>query len=92
MKVGTLAHTITVQIANESVALRLLPIVPFNARQAVVDTTLPVGGGPDGKSPVFVKAGQTVGYQVYIMQRRKDLYGEDAEEFRPERWESIRPG
>jgi cytochrome P450 len=58
---------------------------------AVVDTTLPVGGGPDGKSPVFVKAGQSVNYQVYIMQRRKDLYGEDAEEFKPERWETFRP-
>ena len=26
------------------------------------------------------------------MHRRKDFYGEDAEEFKPERWESLRPG
>lgn len=26
------------------------------------------------------------------MQRRKDLFGDDAEEFRPERWEELRPG
>ncbi|KAF8862692.1 putative cytochrome P450 [Acephala macrosclerotiorum] len=71
--------------------LRLRPIVPANGRCAVRDTTLPVGGGPDGKSPIFVKAGQPVNYQVYIMHRRKDLYGEDAMEFKPERWESFRP-
>ncbi|KAF4632102.1 hypothetical protein G7Y89_g6032 [Cudoniella acicularis] len=72
-------------------ALRLFPIVPVNSRIAVRDTILPTGGGPDGKSPVFVKAGQSVLYQVYVMQRRRDLYGEDANEFKPERWESLRP-
>lgn len=74
------------------VALRLFPVVALNARAAVHDTTLPVGGGPDGKSPVFVKKGQSVNYTVYVMHRRKDLYGEDAEEFKPERWETLRPG
>ncbi|KAE8454401.1 hypothetical protein EG329_000023 [Mollisiaceae sp. DMI_Dod_QoI] len=72
--------------------LRLRPIVPANGRCAVRDTTLPVGGGPDGKSPIFVKAGQQANYQVYVMHRRKDLYGEDAMEFKPERWEQFRPG
>jgi cytochrome P450 len=28
-----------------------------------------------------------VGYSVYHMHRQKHLYGEDATEFRPERWE-----
>ena len=59
---------------------------------AVKDTVLPLGGGPDGKSPIFVEAGTAVNYQVYNIHRRKDIYGEDAEEFRPERWESIRQG
>ncbi|EEA22186.1 Protein kinase alk2 [Talaromyces marneffei ATCC 18224] len=67
--------------------LRLLPPVPVNGRFATVDTTLPVGGGPDGKSPVFVPKGLKVQYQVTVMHRRKDLWGPDAEEFRPERWE-----
>ncbi|EED16091.1 cytochrome P450 alkane hydroxylase, putative [Talaromyces stipitatus ATCC 10500] len=67
--------------------LRLLPPVPVNGRFAKHDTTIPVGGGPDGKSPVFVPKGVEVLYQVTLMHRRKDLWGEDAEEFRPERWE-----
>lgn len=65
--------------------------MPTNGRMAIKDTTLPVGGGPDGKSPIFIKKGQIVMYHVYVMHRRKDLYGEDAEEFKPERWETLRP-
>ncbi|KAK7952715.1 cytochrome P450 52E1 [Apiospora aurea] len=72
-------------------ALRLNPPVALNSREAVRDTVLPRGGGPDGKQPVFVPKGTNVRYQPWCMQRRKDLYGEDAEEFRPERWETIRP-
>lgn len=53
---------------------------------------LPVGGGPDGKSPVFVAKGSRVAYTVYAMHRRKDIFGEDADEFNPDRWETIRPG
>ncbi|KAK7908744.1 hypothetical protein PG985_016047 [Apiospora marii] len=72
-------------------ALRLNPPVALNAREAVRDTVLPRGGGPDGTQPVFVPKGTNVRYQPWCMQRRRDLYGEDAEEFRPERWENIRP-
>jgi cytochrome P450 len=67
-------------------------VVPSNSRTANQDTTLPIGGGADGKSPVFVSKGQRVEYDVYAMHRRKDIYGPDADEFRPERWETIRPG
>ncbi|PYI24336.1 cytochrome P450 [Aspergillus japonicus CBS 114.51] len=67
--------------------LRLLPPVPLNFRVAVKDTSLPVGGGPDGKAPVFIRKGQLVTYSVYAMHRREDLYGPDARSFRPERWE-----
>jgi len=71
--------------------LRLHPLVPFNNRIAAKDTTLPVGGGPDQKSPVAVRKGQTINYSVYLMHRRKDLWGEDALEFKPERWEQKVP-
>lgn len=72
--------------------LRLFPIVPINQRIAVRDTMLPVGGGPDGKSPVAIRKGETVGYHTYVMQRRKDIWGEDADEFRPSRWEGRKLG
>ena len=71
-------------ILNES--LRIHPIVPENARQAVCDTVLPLGGGEDGKSPALVKKGQMVSWSSYAMHRREDLYGKDAAEFNPERW------
>ncbi|KAF9885071.1 hypothetical protein FE257_000802 [Aspergillus nanangensis] len=75
---------------NES--LRLHPVVPANSRLAVKDTVLPVGGGPDGKSPVLVPKGSIVGYSVYAMHRREDIYGPDAHEYRPERWADLRLG
>jgi cytochrome P450 len=56
---------------------------------AIVDTTLPVGGGPTGKSPIFVPTGTNIAFHVTALHRRKDLWGEDAEDFRPERWEKI---
>lgn len=67
-------------------SLRLHPPVPRNSRTAIRDTILPVGGGEDGKSPIFVGRGTEVGYQVFAMHRRKDIWGSDADEFVPERW------
>ncbi|KAI9892832.1 MAG: hypothetical protein M1814_000991 [Vezdaea aestivalis] len=69
-------------------ALRLYPQLPVNVRVALKTTTLPSGGGPDGTSPVLIPRGTGAGFSVYHMHRRKDLYGEDASEFRPERWEN----
>lgn len=71
-------------VLNET--LRLYPSVAVNFRDSTKDTTLPRGGGPDGNAPVFVPKGTTVGYSVYFTHRLKEYYGEDAEEFRPERW------
>ncbi|OJJ76856.1 hypothetical protein ASPBRDRAFT_114633 [Aspergillus brasiliensis CBS 101740] len=67
--------------------LRLLPPVPLNFRVALKDTSLPSGGGPDRKAPIYVRKGEIVSYSVYAMHRRTDLYGPDAHAFRPERWE-----
>ncbi|GJC97517.1 cytochrome P450 [Colletotrichum higginsianum] len=71
--------------------LRLYPTVATMSRGTARDTTLPVGGGPDGKSPVFVPKDTPVRWSLFCLHRRKDLYGEDADEFRPERWEERRP-
>ncbi|KAL1621717.1 hypothetical protein SLS56_009059 [Neofusicoccum ribis] len=75
---------------NES--LRLHPVVPLNTRMCVADTVLPTGGGPTGTSPIFLKRGTITTYNIYAMHRRTDLYGADAEVFRPERWETLRVG
>ena len=74
--------------------LRLYPPLPINMRTATDDTVLPTGGGPEQNSPVFVAKGQMVVYNVFAMHRRQDLFGLDADTFRPERWEdnSLRPG
>jgi cytochrome P450 len=67
--------------------LRLYPSVPINSRTALEATTLPIGGGPDGTKPLMIRKGEAVGYSVYVMHRLKKLYGEDADSFRPERWD-----
>lgn len=75
-----------------SEALRLHPSVPSNFRFAVRDTTLPRGGGADGQSPVYIRAGDPIVFSSNVMHRRPDIWGEDAAEFRPERWEGKKTG
>jgi cytochrome P450 len=99
-KFGTGTETITFESLKSctylqhvlSEVLRLEPNVPENARRAVRNTTLPRGGGPDGQSPVYVRAGTEILYYTRTMHRRKDLWGEDAHEFKPGRWQKHRPG
>ncbi|WYZ34952.1 hypothetical protein EsH8_I_001228 [Colletotrichum jinshuiense] len=82
-------------IMNET--LRLYPVVPFNVRLALKDTTLPVGGGPDGTLPLAVCKDTPIGYSTLLMQRREDLYPPVSEtfahpsEFSPERWLHWQP-
>ncbi|KAK3363602.1 cytochrome P450 [Lasiosphaeria hispida] len=73
-------------------ALRLFPPVAVNSRTANKDTILPRGGGPDGGQPVLVPKGISARWSLYSLHRRKDIYGPDADEFRPERWEDLRVG
>lgn len=61
--------------------------MPLNSRTALEATTLPTGGGPDGTQRLMIRKGECVGYSVYVMHRSKRLYGEDADLFRPERWD-----
>lgn len=37
--------------------LRLYPVVPYNVRVALKDTTLPSGGGPSGREPIGIAKG-----------------------------------
>jgi cytochrome P450 len=34
----------------------------------------------------FIKGGTIVGCSAWVMHRNKDIFGEDVEDFRPERW------
>lgn len=73
-------------------ALRLFPPIATNSRMANKDTWIPVGGGPDGNSPLFVAKHHVVTYSTFVMHRRPEFFGPDADAFRPERWEHLRPG
>ncbi|KAI0543587.1 putative N-alkane-inducible cytochrome P450 [Xylaria curta] len=81
-------------VLNET--LRLFPPVPTNMRFARVDTMLPRGGGPDGLSPVFIPKDSRVFYSAWTMHRLPEIWGNDADKFRPERWidkdKPLRPG
>jgi cytochrome P450 len=80
--------------------LRIYPIVPFNIRESLHDTTLPHGGGEDGLQPVGMPKGTPVAYSTLHMQRRADLYPDTladgspfppVTEFVPERWYQWTP-
>lgn len=50
------------------------------------------GLGQTAKSPIFLKRGTQANYHVCTMDRRKDLYGEDADEFKPGTRATMRRG
>ncbi|KAH6770834.1 cytochrome P450 [Perilla frutescens var. hirtella] len=58
--------------------LRLYPAVPVDGKHANEDDIL-----PDGHT---IKKGDGINYMPYAMGRMAYIWGEDAEEFRPERW------
>ncbi|KAF2850239.1 cytochrome P450 alkane hydroxylase-like protein [Plenodomus tracheiphilus IPT5] len=82
-------------ILNET--LRLYPVVPYNVRLALKDTTLPTGGGPNGTDPIGILSGTPIGYSTLVMQRRADLYPSpstgfpDPDAYVPERWDNWTP-
>ncbi|KAH0455847.1 hypothetical protein IEQ34_015879 [Dendrobium chrysotoxum] len=61
-----------------SETLRLYPSVPLNSKSCFSDDTL-----PDGFN---VNRGDVVFYMPYPMGRMEILWGDDAENFQPERW------
>ncbi|KAJ5713476.1 n-alkane-inducible cytochrome P450 [Penicillium malachiteum] len=77
-------------VMNET--LRLYPLIPLNVRMANKRTVLPTGGGSCGTLPIFISKGQEVMYCAYSAHRLPEVYGQDASEFRPERWENLKPG
>jgi len=68
-------------VINET--LRLYPAVPFNARTSTEAVILPPA---KGGQPIYVPPNTSVVYSVFLMHRRKDLWGPDADEFDPDRF------
>ncbi|CAO3570314.1 unnamed protein product [Mortierella alpina] len=64
------------QVINET--LRLYPAVPFNVKTCLEDDVLPNG--------YFIPKGSLVVHSSYVTHRMKEYWGEDAEEFDPDRW------
>ncbi|KAK3169419.1 hypothetical protein OEA41_008802 [Lepraria neglecta] len=79
------------RIGLKQPGLRLHPLAGMVRRVCHKDTVLPLGGGVDGKAPIFVKRGTRVVMNIHALHRDQDLWGHDADDFRPERWESARP-
>ncbi|ESK86852.1 cytochrome p450 [Moniliophthora roreri MCA 2997] len=74
--------------------LRLYPPVPSTARVAVKDDIIPLGEGYTGKDGkmkdhVRVKKGQMILINIQAMNRSKKIWGEDAHEFKPDRWDDL---
>ncbi|KAG8962385.1 hypothetical protein FRC05_005356 [Tulasnella sp. 425] len=62
--------------------LRLFPPVPVNVRHSKHDVVIPTREGG-----LYIPRGDfTCIYSTISIQRRKDLWGEDANEYNPERW------
>ncbi|XP_055828234.1 cytochrome P450 704C1-like [Solanum dulcamara] len=64
--------------ASLTETLRLYPAVPVDGKVCLSDDTFPDG--------FRVRKGDAVAYQPWAMGRMKSLWGDDAEDFRPERW------
>ena len=69
--------------------MRLFPAVVFNARVANKNSTLPTGGGNNGNSPVLIRKGEIVVFSTWARHRLGKDFGENPDEFYPERWEHL---
>jgi cytochrome P450 monooxygenase len=59
-------------------------------RLALKNTILPTGGGVDGKSPMLVQKGEVVAMNTWGPNHDSDIWGDDVDEFRPERFDGRR--
>ncbi|KAF8655799.1 hypothetical protein AX16_002885 [Volvariella volvacea WC 439] len=74
--------------------LRVHAPVPTTVRTTVREDVLPLGTpfeDPQGvlRDSITVPKGQVIFLPIFAINRAKEIWGEDALEFRPERWESL---
>ncbi|KAJ6574605.1 cytochrome P450 [Mycena capillaripes] len=78
--------------------LRLYPpVTPVMNRETVEDTTLPLGTpliGVDGQqiTSIPVPKGTTIYIAIQAANRNRRIWGDDALEFKPERWQNGKAG
>ena len=77
-------------VMNET--FRLNPSIGQMNRVALRDTMLPTGGGADRRSPIFVKNGTVLTTSFYALHRLPEIWGADAELWKPDRWLQPNPG
>ncbi|XP_010437072.1 PREDICTED: alkane hydroxylase MAH1-like isoform X1 [Camelina sativa] len=65
-------------------SMRLYPPIPFQRKSAIKPDVLPSGHKVDAESTIIIF--------LYAMGRMKAIWGEDASEFKPERWVSETGG
>lgn len=67
--------------------LRLHPPVPRNSKLVMKDdVVIPQGPNKDRLPPMKVYKGEIVAWSDWVMNRLESVYGEDAEEFNPQRF------
>ncbi|KZV96628.1 cytochrome P450 [Exidia glandulosa HHB12029] len=74
--------------------LRLWPVVAFSVRAATRDDVIPLASAVDDgkgqtKSSINIQKGDTLYTPIWLINRDKKIWGDDADSFRPERWEAL---
>ncbi|KAJ4248745.1 hypothetical protein NW762_012583 [Fusarium torreyae] len=69
---------------------RMIPNNVSQLRGAFEDVVIPAGGGPNGKSPTLIRKGDLVLINKTVMYRDPEVWGDDANEFKPERFDGYR--
>ncbi|KAG8735670.1 hypothetical protein FRC10_010286 [Ceratobasidium sp. 414] len=74
--------------------MRIHPAVASTVRQAAHDAQIPVSKSFKDRygveqTHISVRKGDTILIPILVMNRNKDIWGEDATTFRPERWDSL---
>ncbi|KAG8709037.1 hypothetical protein FRC09_000904 [Ceratobasidium sp. 395] len=74
--------------------MRVHPAVTSTAREVTHDVQIPVSKSFQDRygverTSIGVQKGDTVIIPILVMNRNKEIWGEDAEVFRPERWDNL---